>query len=315
MTKFQDALSQCELRGTTTNLEFCEGISKLEGFVEGKYDTGFLESSPSVFENLKQGVFVEDGGINTTVQDLGRTPQRMGTTTAWSIGIPPSGAMDDVSARVSNRLVDNDENAAVLECTSRGPTLRFNQDTTIAIAGTFENATLNGKAFDSFFEPVSISAGDVLKMGTVTGSTMRGYIAVQGGGIDVPEYLNSKSTLALGNLGGFQGRPLVPGDNLRFTDDASSTIESNVSAAKELQEEMYDKENLKTIGVLVGPQDDYFTDKDMETFFNTSYEVDYNSNRMGIRLKGPAPSWARESGGEGGSHPSNVVDNTYALGT
>ena len=94
----------------------------------------------------------------------------------------------------------------------------------------------------------------------------------------------------------------------------TGTIESNVSAAKNLQEKMYEQENLKTIGVLVGPQDDYFTDKDMETFFNTSYEVDYNSNRMGIRLKGPAPSWARESGGEGGSHPSNVVDNTYALG-
>ena len=117
-------------------------------------------------------------------------------------------------------------------CTSRGPTLRFNQDTTIAIAGKFENATLNGKVFDSFFEPVSISAGDVLKMGTVTGSTMRGYLAVQGGGIDVPEYLNSKSTLALGNLGGFQGRPLVPGDNLRFTDDVSSTWCSSVEFEK-----------------------------------------------------------------------------------
>ena len=61
-------------------------------------------------------------------------------------------------------------------CTSRGPTLRFNQDTTIAIAGKFENATLNGKVFDSFFEPVSISAGDVLKMGTVTGSRRQSSI-------------------------------------------------------------------------------------------------------------------------------------------
>ena len=316
LKKFQNALSQCELRGTTTNLEFCEDISKnLKGFVEGNYDTGLLESSPSVFENLKQGIFVEDGGINTTVQDLGRTPQRMGKTTAWSIGIPPSGAMDDVSARVANLLVSNDENDAVLEFTSRGPTLRFNQDTKIAVCGEFTNATLNGKAFDSFFEPVSVNSGDVLKIGTVARTMMRGYLAVEGGGIDVPKYLNSKSTLTLGNLGGHQGRSLVPGDTLRFVaDKVRTTSEPDVSAAKDLQVTMYNEKNLKRIGVLVGPQDDLFTEQDMQTFFSQEYEVDYNSNRMGIRLKGPAPTWARESGGEGGSHPSNVVDNTYAIG-
>lgn len=36
---------------------------------------------------------------------------------------------------------------------------------------------------------------------------------------------------------------------------------------------------------------------------------------MGVRLEGPRIDWARTSGGEGGSHPSNIHDNGYALGT
>ena len=40
-----------------------------------------------------------------------------------------------------------------------------------------------------------------------------------------------------------------------------------------------------------------------------------NRNRLGVRLEGPAPKWARTDGGEGGSHPSNVHDHVYAIGT
>ena len=39
------------------------------------------------------------------------------------------------------------------------------------------------------------------------------------------------------------------------------------------------------------------------------------SNRLGVRLLGPRPQFARKDGGEGGSHPSNVPDHVYALGT
>ena len=38
-------------------------------------------------------------------------------------------------------------------------------------------------------------------------------------------------------------------------------------------------------------------------------------NRLGIRLQGPRPEFARKDGGEGGSHPSNVHDHVYAIGT
>lgn len=47
----------------------------------------------------------------------------------------------------------------------------------------------------------------------------------------------------------------------------------------------------------------------------SEYEVHYNSNRLGIRLSGPKPQFARTDGGEGGAHPSNVHDHVYPLGT
>lgn len=72
-----------------------------------------------------------------------------------------------------------------------------------------------------------------------------------------------------------------------------------------------------SIGVLPGPHanPEYLTDEDMDMFYATPWRVHQNSNRLGIRLSGPAPKWARHSGGEGGSHPSNIHDCEYAVGT
>jgi len=70
------------------------------------------------------------------------------------------------------------------------------------------------------------------------------------------------------------------------------------------------------VRVMYGPHGapDFFTDRDIETFFGTDYEVHYNSSRTGVRLIGPRPEWAREDGGEAGLHPSNIHDNAYAIG-
>lgn len=44
-------------------------------------------------------------------------------------------------------------------------------------------------------------------------------------------------------------------------------------------------------------------------------KVSHNATRGGIRLIGPSPRWARESGGEGGAHPSNLIEYGYPTGT
>ena len=70
------------------------------------------------------------------------------------------------------------------------------------------------------------------------------------------------------------------------------------------------------VAVTLGPHadPDYFLAEDVCTFFASSWKVHHNSNRMGIRLLGPKLKWAREHGGEGGSHPSNILDYGYPTG-
>ena len=60
---------------------------------------------------------VLDGGILTTVQDLGRSGYQR-------YGVPQSGALDSYALRVGNLLVGNPEGAAGLEMTLAGPRLR-----------------------------------------------------------------------------------------------------------------------------------------------------------------------------------------------
>ena len=68
--------------------------------------------------------------------------------------------------------------------------------------------------------------------------------------------------------------------------------------------------------MLYGPHGapDFFTDDDIATLFAASWKVHYNSDRTGVRLIGPRPTWARRDGGEAGLHPSNLHDNAYAIG-
>ncbi|MGE8636961.1 MAG: carboxyltransferase domain-containing protein, partial [Achromobacter piechaudii] len=75
--------------------------------------------------------------------------------------------------------------------------------------------------------------------------------------------------------------------------------------------------NTWEIGVLYGPHGapDFFQPEAIETFFAADWEVHYNSNRLGVRLVGPKPTWARENGGEAGLHPSNIHDCEYAIGS
>lgn len=72
------------------------------------------------------------------------------------------------------------------------------------------------------------------------------------------------------------------------------------------------------IYVLAGPHDDeeFVTADGISKFYSTHWRVSASSNRMGIRLESPdGIQWARKTGGEGGSHPSNILDNGYAPGT
>lgn len=296
--KLAEALAATRVAGIETNREYLRQILAGSVFRAGEQTTRYLNA----FHYRPASIDVLESGVQTSVQDW---PGRVGY---WDVGVPPSGPMDDLSLRAANRLVGNPEGTAGLECTMTGPTLKFNCPAVIALTGAETAATLDGEPV-SFWQAIAVKAGSILKIGAIRDAGCRSYLAVAGG-IDVPDYLGSKSTFTLGQFGGHGGRTLRLGDVLPITPSENlPTVALPVEMAPVYGHHW-------EIGVLYGPHGapDFFTDGDIGTFFATDWEVHYNSSRTGVRLIGPKPEWARTDGGEAGLHPSNIHDNAYAIG-
>ncbi|HZZ18255.1 MAG TPA: urea carboxylase [Opitutaceae bacterium] len=299
--KMKAALARCRIAGIESNLEYLRQVIASQGFADGIIHTKWLATFPYVAATID----VIEPGTQSSIQDY------PGRTGYWSIGVPPSGPMDDLGFRLANRLVGNEESEAGLEITLSGPTLRFNIPTTIALTGAAMAADIDGEPV-TFWKSVPVKAGQTLRMGTVKGSGCRTYLAVQGG-FQVPAYLGSKSTFNLGKFGGHAGRTLRHGDVLPIAKTSGETFVQR-SVPKELVPAYHSKWD---IGVLYGPHaaPDFFTEGFISTFFTSDWKVHYNSNRLGIRLVGPKPEFTRADGGEAGLHPSNIHDTEYAIGT
>jgi urea carboxylase len=300
-------LDATRLHGIETNLELLRQIVASSSFADGHITTRFLDG----FAFHALAIEVVEPGTYTTVQDY------PGRTGYWDIGVPPSGPMDDYAFRLANRIVGNPSHAAGMECTLAGPALRFHHDAIIALTGARTPATLDGEAV-AMWAPVHVRSGQVLRVGDAA-SGCRTYIGVRHG-LDVPIYLGSRSTFVLGQFGGHAGRTLRAGDMVRIGNPrltrcvTSAPMEDPRAVAAEL---LPSYPSHWQIGVLNGPHGapDYFTRESMNLFFATDWEVHHNSNRLGVRLIGPRPAWARDNGGEAGLHPSNVHDCEYALGS
>ncbi|MBY0504872.1 MAG: 5-oxoprolinase/urea amidolyase family protein [Bryobacteraceae bacterium] len=286
--KLSQALAAAQLAGIETNLDYLRMVVESDGFAAGAFPTSFLKS----LAYTPRAIEVIEPGTQSTVQDF---PGRLGY---WHVGVPPSGPMDDLAFRLANEIVGNAPDAAALELTLIGPTLRFHQDAVVALTGADMGVER--------WVPLAVKAGDFLRLTAVNGPGARAYLAVRGG-IDVPPYLGSRSTFILGKFG---GRFLRTGDLLRFGPDPEKPPGQ---AGRPVP--LYDRH--WEIGVTYGPHGapDFFTDDDIDVFFATDYRVHYNSDRTGVRLIGPKPTWARKDGGEAGLHPSNIHDNAYAVGT
>ncbi|HEY0833375.1 MAG TPA: urea carboxylase [Azospirillum sp.] len=298
LAKLRDALARCRLAGIETNLGYLRQLAADPAFAAGGITTRYLES----FAYAARTVEVVTPGTLTTVQDH---PGRVGY---WEVGVPPSGPMDPLAFRLGNRVLGNPEGAAGLEITVSGPTLSFNAAAVVCLAGARMPADIDGQPVP-YWQPVAVPAGATLRIGTLSAAGCRAYLLVRGG-LDVPDYLGSKSTFTLGRFGGHGGRALLPGDVLHLGDAPAGPMRA--LDADEIPAHGHAWE----IGVLYGPHGapDFFTDEDIATFFAADWEVHYNSSRTGVRLIGPKPQWARTDGGEAGLHPSNIHDNAYAIG-
>ncbi len=214
------------------------------------------------------GIEVLSPGALTTVQDLGR----FGLA---HLGISPAGAADALSLRIANRLVGNDENVAGFEMTLVGATLRFHQPCTIALAG----AAIASSAVP-MLEAVRVDAGFVLECGPLWEGA-RTYLAIAGGA-DVPEVLGSASTHLAAGFGGFQGRALKKGDVLRIRNEVREPGPVHSARLHDLLRPR------KTVRVTRGPQHPFFEESDIGKFCASEYIVTEQSNRLGLRLSGPA---------------------------
>ena len=217
-------------------------------------------------------ITVLNPGLMTTVQDQGRIGYQQ-------FGVSVSGVMDPRSAALANILVGNDEKEAVLECTMMGPHLQFNQANCIAITGGDLMPTLDGKPIPNY-TAVKVEAGQVLKF-TMPKSGCRAFIAFAGG-LDIPEVMGSRSTYMKAKIGGVEGRKLAKDDVIGFR--APKAELKNMNFRSMASEFVARKEY--TVRVVLGPQDDYFTDAGIQTFLSEVYSVTAEFDRMGCRLEG-----------------------------
>ncbi|GHV64814.1 urea carboxylase [Spirochaetia bacterium] len=216
---------------------------------------------------------ITDPGLKTFVEDLGRFGYQR-------YGVSVSGAMDEYAARIANFLVGNGPDAAVLEITLKGVSLEFRDDALFAITGGECDYTLNGKPV-ALWQSHCAKAGDKLAGGFCVGG-LRDYIGIAGG-IDVPEVMGSRSTNLRGKFGGFQGRALLAGDVLDFGAVDSAKLPPERYLKNEYIPHFTDETEFR---VIMGPQDDAFTEAGKQTFLGSPYKVGYDSDRMGIRLAG-----------------------------
>lgn len=245
-----------------------------------------------------------NGGMQSLVEDW---PGRLGYN---GQGMGASGAMDNLALQMGNLLLGNSLGEAGIEITAGFFNCKFEEDTTIAITGCDMNPTINGEPV-SAWETIFIQAGDVLKFSNYKDSGFRAYLTIAGG-IDVPPYLGSKSTCLFGNYGGFEGRVLKPNDVLKA---GKSNYQWN--AVRKIKPEFIPKYDTNiTLRAVVGMNacPDFATEKGMDYLFSHAFPISLNANRSAVRLE-ELPDWffSRESGGVGGSHPSNIVDHAYNI--
>jgi len=201
-------------------------------------------------------------------------------------GIPPSGAMDQRSFVIGNLLLRNPNSAAALETVLQGLKLRALRRVRISITGGDLDPWLNDRPAPQW-AAFTMKEGDVLHF-KKRKKGLRAYVAAEGG-FDVPEVLGSRSTFVRGRI----GTVLHKGETL-------STCFSDSEAPGDVltlpQAYRPDFNRTDPIRVLMGPQEDYFTPRCIDTFLNSTYHISPQFDRQAFRTEGPAIEIAKGPG-------------------
>jgi antagonist of KipI len=213
-------------------------------------------------------------GLLTTVQDTRGRPDLA------RYGVPTAGAMDPFAAAAANALVGNEQDAAVLEITIVGPTLRCTTNVGLALAGADLSAAVDGQPVRPGWSWL-VRAGSTLTFGDRR-SGARAYLACAGG-LDVPAVLGSRSADVRAGFSGFAGRPLRAGDRvpIRSAPDLVSRCGRYLAAAA------LSGEPGQSLRVLPGPHMDRFPRDTLAHLCGAEWTITDQADRMGYRLAGP----------------------------
>ncbi|WP_324188528.1 urea carboxylase [Nocardia flavorosea] len=298
--RLRTALDNTRMFGITTNLPQLRAAATSSPMLDARHTTATLGSLATIRPRLE----ILRAGVSTTVQDY---PGRLGL---WNVGIPPSGAFDDLSFQLANHAVGNSLGENGLEATLLGPRLRCTDTTIVCVTGAEAPVTVDGAPVP-MWEPITVPAGSVVDIGAPYDTGLRTYLAVRGG-ILAPDYHGSAATFTLGGFGGITGRAVATGDILGIKPDAGGLLDPAPIPAEERPEFGH----TWYVGVGEGPQPapDYFTPADIAQFYDATWQVQAHANRTGLRLAGPKPTWSRTDGGDAGLHPSNLHDCPYSVG-
>lgn len=243
------------------------------------------ESPPAFVDDYVQpaAFAVKAGGLQTTVQDLGRPGY-------GQFGVAPGGAVDRGALIAANRLAGNRDDDAALEITLLGPHLRALRPCRVALTGADLGARIN----DRPLAPGTVAPvypGDDIRFGRAAShSEARAYLAVRGG-FDVPIVMGSRSTDLTAGIGGWQGRALQAGDLLPVG-DATPAAGRQIARppahrmARGITGHEHEHEP-RIIRIVRGPQADRFPESAWRSFLKEAFTASSQSNRLGLRLDGP----------------------------
>ncbi|WP_149275696.1 5-oxoprolinase subunit C family protein [Pareuzebyella sediminis] len=203
-------------------------------------------------------------GLFTTIQDGGRYGY-------LNKGVPVAGYMDTFSAKKVNMLLENKEDAAVLEITMTGPTLLFEEETFISLGGAQFSATLNNKPVP-YYKVVKIEKGDILSYGKLE-KGFRSYLGIKNG-FQSPEVLGSRSFF----LSITQKNHCKDGDTLAY-----KPYTSFAPKISELKVDSFLDETV--LKVTPGPEYGLLTDKQLQSLFVHEFSISNENNRMAYQLE------------------------------
>jgi biotin-dependent carboxylase-like uncharacterized protein len=207
-------------------------------------------------------------GPASSVQDGGRPGSQR-------YGLVPSGAMDRLALAAANVLVGNPPFTAAVEIGPFGASLTARDGAVrVALSGAVRDADIAKRpvAFDT---SVTLADGESLTLGFARGGSFS-YLAIEGGVQGEPMF-GSLAVNARAGLGSPYPRPLQAGDELQLA-DASGTAERRIDLPAVAD---------GPIRVVLGPQDDEFSDDMKKLFLDSEWKISATSDRMGYRLEGP----------------------------